>query len=421
MRVFKNLLTILLSIGITTGAIHARDPGDVSKYDEELNEQDWDGLKRYLQTKTVMDVMEKATHMSISGDIRTEWRHMNESRDGERLRGPHAIKKNGDPVSRNDFDMEFNLQFNVNYDRTWAVAKLRYDNTAGVDRYFRPCDRDPEAFNGSGFCGDLCLRKAYMGYNVYKGCGTVFDIELGRRRLSDVFESEVQFLSRFDGILFKYSTDLEAIGRVYWNTGGFIIDERTNYFGGVTEIGALNIADTGFEMKYSFIWWPQYSKNRCEVSNPRGFRYQVSQIGLAYNFIAPSLCCEPGQLYGAFLYNHDTRSSQRNGWYIGLTVGEVVEEGDWAFDLQYQWVEAFVIPDMDASGIGRGNVQDESITNLDQRRGNTNFKGWKAEFLYALTDNITLDAILEASRQIDSHIGGRHRYSKFELEAIYAF
>jgi hypothetical protein len=54
-------------------------------------------------------------------------------------------------------------------------------------------------------------------------------------------------------------------------------------------------------------------------------------------------------------------------------------------------------------------------------RGNTNYEGWKVEGLYAITDNLTLDTIYEKSRAYDSDIGGRHKYSKFELEAIYAF
>lgn len=100
--------------------------------------------------------------------------------------------------------------------------------------------------------------------------------------------------------------------------------------------------------------------------------------------------------------------------------GKVVKEGDWALEVQYQYVEAQAMPDDDTSGIGRGNVLDESFTSCS-RRGNTNYKGWRLEGLYALTDNMTLDSIIEWSKAADDKVGGPHTYSKFELEAIYAF
>ena len=54
-------------------------------------------------------------------------------------------------------------------------------------------------------------------------------------------------------------------------------------------------------------------------------------------------------------------------------------------------------------------------------RGNANYKGWRVEALYALTDNLTLNTCIEASREISRSLGGRHRHSMFHLEAIYAF
>ena len=96
------------------------------------------------------------------------------------------------------------------------------------------------------------------------------------------------------------------------------------------------------------------------------------------------------------------------------------KEGDWALEIQYQVVQAQAMPDDDAGGICRGNILDESFTTCS-RRGNTNYKGWKFEGLYAFTDNLTLDTIIEWSKAEDSRIGGTHTYSKFEMEAIYAF
>jgi hypothetical protein len=156
----------------------------------------------------------------------------------------------------------------------------------------------------------------------------------------------------------------------------------------------------------------------------------VSQWTVHYNFDAPYIC-KPGRVFGAFLWNPDASkeplASQPQwphekanlGWYAGVRVGEVVLAGDWALSAQYQWVEAKVIPDDDVSGIGRGNVHRESFWGVG--RGNTNFKGWRLEALYAFTDNISMDSRMEWSSEIDKGFGGNQDYSQYRIEVIYAF
>lgn len=425
---------IFLALSCCFSPIFAQIEQDGDRYDEELNEKDWEALYDYINTKRTINVEEKDVNLAISGDIRTEWRHLNESKRGRRLRGAGGKKKNGLPISRNDFDIEFNLRFDYVCKNAWGVAHVQYDNSAGVDDNDRSCAVDPQGWHGSGHCGDLCLKKAYMGYNVYCCPNFRFDVELGRRNLYTIFDSEVQFLSRFDGLLLKYSASFEKFADWYLNAAGFLVDERVNQFGWVAETGFYSICETGFDFKYSFIWWPKYGKNRCGVNNPRAFRFLNSQWTLYYNFDPALFCDNNAFLYGAIIVNHDAskRFNYRYGenkktinrhaniaWYVGITIGEVIDQGDWAIDLQYQWVEAKSIPNNDVSGIGRGNVFGESFT--ETGRGNTNYKGFRLEGLYALTDNLTLDCIIDHTVAIDKHIGGSHRYSKFELEAIYAF
>jgi hypothetical protein len=509
MKLFRYLLPLAVAVGFASATTFAAEEQDTSRFQEELNERDFDALRDFLTTKRTIDVAEKSCNLAISGDVRTEWRHLNERCRRERLRGRHAHDRFGLPISRNDFDIEFNLRFDYVCDRAWGVAHLQFDNSAGVDDNGHPCCRvedrrerrkerrkegeeerhchhhkhkkehhrgelkedkearrrhhrerhnccrleevrnrheghrccpdrdcyeDPEGYHGSGRCNDICLKKAYMGYNVCcEGC-TRFDVEIGRRNLYNVFDSQIQFLSRFDGILLRYSSSWECFADWYLNLAGFVVDERVNHFAWVTELAFINIFDAGFDFKYSFIDWRKNGRNRCWEHNPRGFRFENSQFLLAYN-VNPEMLCTPATIYGAFLWNHGARRfrhfdhegnrrthhKRKNiGWYVGFTIGEVVQECDWAFDFQYQVVEAQAVPDEDVSGIGRGNVLDESFTSC-ARRGNTNYKGWRLEGLYALTDNLTLDSILEWSRAQDNTIGGRHHYSKFEIEAIYAF
>lgn len=442
---------------------------DGSHHNEELNERDFQALREYLKTKREIPLEEKDDNLSISGDVRFEWRHMNESQSGNALRGGNKVKPDtGIAISRNDFDCEFNLKFDYVMDKTWAVAHLQYDNSAGVDSQELPCTVDREGFFGSGRCDDLCLKKAYFGYSFWDNPCSRFDIEVGRRgNLYYVFDSRVQFLSRLDGIVFKYEAKSEAFRKYYAKLAGFVVDERVNHFAWATEVGFIDIWDSGVDFKYSFIDWMPHARGRCGkllckdehvpavfrnkadfIHNPLAFQFYVSQWTLAYNFDPDLFCGVPVKAYGAFLMNHGrkyakvfkgtnvvatplntevyqyegrpTEKIRANlGWYVGVLVGDVQKEGDWSVEVQYQYVEALCMPEMDEAGISRGNVLDESFTRTG--RGFTNYKGWKVEGLYAITNELSLDAIVEASRQANRRLGGRHRYSKVELEAIYAF
>lgn len=480
MKFLRYLLPFVFAMSLVSISSYANE-GD--RYEEELNERDFDALRQFVNSKRTLDLKEKSCNLTISGDVRTEWRHMTEKCNGRRILGNRFILDDKcAPLGNNDFDVEFNLRLDYISDNAWGVAHVLYDCAAGVDggnckRRQRQClgrvrenencsgqpsalfingdfvpgsvlcctdkfDGDPAGWHGSGSKCDLNLRKAYMGMNVYDNCGTRFDVEIGRRNLYNVFDSKVQFLSRFDGILLKYTTFFEDMADFYVYLAGFVVDERVNHFAWITELGVENIYDSCVDLKYSFIDWPKRGKNRCNIRSPEGCRFQNSQVSTAYHF-NPEFINVKSKVYGAFIVNHvaskltvrdidgiDEEGSpifgktynfdnERYAWYVGCTFGKVCEQGDWALDCQYQWVQAVAIPDRDCSGIGRGNFLGQSFT--ADGRGNTNFKGWRAELLYALTDNLTLDIIMESSTALNKRIGGNHDFSKFELEAIYAF
>lgn len=463
MTFMKNLLPFLLAASFSATPVFASvERQDGSRYDEELNESDFSALQDFVNTKRSIPLQEKTANLKLSGDVRFEWRHMTEKgRYGNivgaqrRLRGGSARDYGDYPVSCNDFDAEFNAYFAYSTERTWAVAQIQYDESAGVFDNRKECpgqgpdtaqgvrsllsdgrlDPDPEGWHGSGTCDNLCLKKAYMGYNIFTCNDSRFDVELGRRRLYHVFDSSIQFLSQFDGILFKYSDKTEFLDSWYINVAGFVINQRVNHFGWVAETGMMNICDSGFDVKYSFIDWKKNGHAQCEgYRNPDAFKFLNSQITVYYNLENDLFCNKKAQIYGAFLKNHnlhrasyfvrgsDVPRKARHvdyGWYVGFNVGDVVKEGDWSFNAEYQYVGALAVGDGDSRGIGRGNILDESFTTVE--RGNTNFKGFKFEFLYALTDNITIDTIIEWTKAAKKKIGGQHHYSKFELEAIYAF
>lgn len=431
---------------------------DRTPRDEQVNTTDFEAVREFLKNRRVIEKGKEHPDLKITGDVRAEWRHMEESSRGLDLRTgkpideeavvyEHEFRTPKFPISANDFDIEFNLRFDYATERTWAVGQIQFDNSAGVDDNELACDEDPIGFHGSGCCNRVCLRKAFVGYNIFdNGCSRL-DFEIGRSSLYNAFDSRIQFDSRYDGFLIYYESKIPYMDRWYWQFGGFVVDERVNHFAWLTEIGFMNILDSGFDFKYSLIDWEKHGRNICRRRNPEGFKFINSQFTFAYRF-HPEYVGKKTKLYGAFLINHlgqnarfaphsktiirkngktikvpayTARAHHQNlGWYLGCLIGEIKGEGDWTFDACYQVVQAFAIPDGDVSGIGRGNVLDESVTGIGAR-GNTNYRGWRFEGLYALTDNFTIDSIIEFSKAYNKKIGGSHTYSKFELETIYAF
>lgn len=454
-----NLLKIasaLFTMAFAAASLNAQDmnPG---RYDSEINERDSDVLRDFLDQKKMIDIVKDGVEITIDADVHAEWRNMNETLNGRKLRGRGAtttslgnyVGANGEvypvgsklPVAHNDFDAEFNLHFTYDTKRTWAVAHLQFDNSMGVDDSGIICGIDPHGWHGSGNVEDIALKQAYIGYQLYKDDNNLFEIEVGRRgNLYKIFDSEIQFLSRCDGLLLRYDGQWGDVGEVCARMVGFVVDERVKQFAYAAEVGLLRIGGTGLDVKYSLIDWRFNRLNRCK-NTPWAFQFLVSQLTFAYN-IKP--CCytwnQPVKFYAAVACNHaankrgtrvvatkpklsvtaDKSIGRKNwGWYAGMLIGDIKKEGDWSFETMFQWVEAKAVPDRDASGIGNGNVLGETYTQIG--RGNTNFWGAKFEGLYALTDNLTLDTIVEFSHSLDSDIAGRHTYSKFELEAIYAF
>jgi hypothetical protein len=466
MNFLKTFLPVVLAVGLSSTFTFAGEQ-ETSRSGDEINERDFDALRDFLKAKrgdALKEAEEAGTNVAISGDVRTEWRHMTETANGKRQRGPGArdIKNEiqviggayvenrtiGLPISRNDFDVEFNLYLDYETKRSWAAVQVQFDNSMGVDDNGIRCLLDPQGYHGSGYCDGLCLKNAYWGYQVWDNQCNEFYVEVGRRsNLYKVFDSKIQFLSRFDGILLHYAYKWPEMFDWYLKGAAFVIDERTNSFGYVAETGFLNIAESNVDLKYSFIYWKQGGKNRCREKDPQGFDFMNSQLTFAYHF-DPEILGKKATAYAAVLYNHADRDAynpvvylvddpesedqisifeykkfdknQRLGWYVGFIIGKPEKEGDWSFEMMYQVIQAFAMPDNDMAGIGRGNVQHESLTSL-KSRGNTNFRGWKFEGLYALTNELVIDSIIEFSIADNRKIGKEHSYSKCELEVVYSF
>ncbi len=433
MKLMKYLLPLAMAVcGMTT----MNADGDFSSV-QEARERDPDAVLDYLKSKRAITMAEKGGNLTISGDIQVEWDYMKCRTDGMKMRGSGSAKRKAPtkpdytPFATSEFDTEVNLMFDYRTDRTWAAIQFKYDNPMGIrqariDPRKRPNDKERNRLFGSGVVSNIEMRKAYMGYNFIDEGTSRLDLEIGHRRLYDVFDSEVQFYNYFDGALLKYAHSFDGLTDFTAKAAAFVVDSAVNHFGYVAELGFLNITDTGLDLKYSIIDWQRNGANRYGHKKPRGADFLVSQYTAAYTLPADMVPCKT-KFYGAFLHNSEAKKTHfsnykkaDNAWYVGVKMGEVRKKGDWAVDVNYQWVEAQSVPETDVSGIKRDNPTGTSFYD-ESWGGFANYKGYKIDGFYAFTDNLTMNASFEKVRECKRSIGGKHRSHQFQLSAIYAF
>lgn len=465
MRFLKYVLPVAVA-ACSFGAHVTAEQSFESGYATETQAQqrDMEALQEYIRTKRAITVKEKGGNLMISGDIRGEWYHMHaktnhkyqrgwksrklfpnsyynqktpylSNKDYKRLpyldrvayrQGRDAIKA---PYATNEFDAEANLVFDYIAERGWGTIRLQFSNAAGLTNP----ERKPMLYDnrrimyGSGVVNDLALRKCYAGYNFWEQGTSRFDMEVGRRRLYDVFDSKIQFWSWFDGLLARFTSSYEGVTDLSLKAAAFVVDYTVNHYAYAGELGLLNLFDSGLDFKYSLIDWNTLHRpNRFERHHALGTRFCNSQVLLNYT-LSPDLVRLKTCLYGAYLYNH---AAKANGWfhhkkaadayYLGARIGEALRKGDYSLELFYQWVKAQAVPEADVSSSGRDNPRGVSLYNR-RSGGRANFRGWRLEGFYALTDNWTLNAHFDRIRELDHKIGGQHRSWEFYFGAIFTF
>lgn len=424
------ILTFCLSIFALPGFAQQADGGTRQR---EPDAKDMDALRRWLQDKRLVTMREIGGDLSLSGEVRTEFQATTEIRNGEEVRG------GGRPRPMFAWDVEFNLMLDYRADRTWASIKIEYDNDMGVR---------------SGTANKIKLEKAFLGARLVAGDTFTMDAEIGRRYLSNVFESKIEFASIFDGALVRFNKAAPSVAEFMAQLGAFVINDRTNHYGFIAEIGGLQIANTGLNLKYSITDWDRpggetESGNTAietQLTDLR-FRYLVSQFLASYQFHPGWIGKKLIKFYSAALVNHlaladplatvdlfgQPYGKQNWGWYAGVSIGKLKKKYDWAVDGNFQWVQAQAVPGFDCSGIARGNAggvglytkkNDGSGGRIASRKeavGSTNFYGFSLEGGYLFTDNMTLNPSFQATWTLDHDIGPNIMYKQFELEFIYAF
>ena len=459
------LYLLPLAAALLVPKLHA-EPSFESGYatEKEAQQRDMDALQEYIKTKRVISVKEKGGNMMISGDIRGEWYCMHAKTDHKYQRGwasrnlfPNSVtnkttptishkaynalsfndrlkyRKGRDeilpPFATNEFDAEANLILDYIGDRGWGTIRLQFSNPAGITTPTRrPMIFDSrKIMYGSGEVNNVVLRKCYAGYNLWEQGSSRFDLEVGRRRFYDVFDSRVEFWEFFDGLLARYTSSYEGLGDLSLKGGAFVVDYTVNHYGYIGELGLLNIGDAGFDVKYCLVDWDTLHRaNRFGQVHPLGTRFVNSQILADYNF-SPDLINIRSCIYAAYLVNHAAKATSvtnyrkaKDAYYIGARAGEAARKGDYSFELFYQWVKAQAVPEMDTSVSCRDNPRGISMYNR-RSGGFANFRGWRLESFYALTENWTLNAHFDRIREMDRHIGGAHRSWEFYFGAIFTF
>lgn len=387
----------------------------------EINERDIETLREWINSRRMITVKELGGQLSISGDIHAEMQAANEVKNGVRQRG------SGTSSPTKSYDVEFNLAVDYRADRTWAAARLRFDDDAGITN----------TKVGSGTTSNIKLDRAYFGYRIFDGDQHTMDIEVGRRGLSTVFDSKLQFNSNFDGVLFKDNYVFDRAGDFYYELGILLVNEKRSQAAYLGEIGLQNIARTGFYTKYSLADWD--TSNASSI--PHQFQFLISQWLIGYKFI-PVQLDRVVNFYLAALYNHvaqrhpisDDKKANKGG-YVGMSIGQAKMQGDWVFEANYQFLQAQCVPDFDASGVGLGNSSgnafyysktgakpsDYVLNTRKTAEGNVNFRGFELTLQYLLSNNLNLFQQWKQGITLDKHIGPFRKYKQYEVDFIYNF
>lgn len=381
---------------------------------EDLNIE---ALKEWIATKRAVTIEERGGALSLSGDVHVEYIIVSEQKNGYRnvgYRSYHPL------IPEDQFDIEFNFMIDYQADRTWGSVKVEFDNNAGIVN---------ASFNS------IALERAFFGIRIFETEESTTDLEFGRRFIGYTFDSQIQFGSLMDGILLMYNRSMSNIGDFYLYAAPFVVNERTTHISFVTEIGLLNIANTGFYAKYSLIDWA--TKNfESDVLN-RAYNYINSQFLLGYRFQAPFFNAVT-VAYAAFLVNSaadpleilNNRKDNMAG-YIGVQMGEIRKKNDWSLNFNLQIVEPQAIPFRDFSGIGITNPDGIGLYTLvadgagleiikEVAISNSNYYGASLNFLYAIEDSLTLSQNFSISRPYVT-LPNKFNFQRYKIELIYAW
>lgn len=372
--------------------------------------KDVDFLRNWFKTKRAVSIQEKGGDLSISGAVRFDYN----GRRGKLGSNARVYNNSSQDLAASEFKSRVDLFFDYRTCHTWAHIKLKFNNNMGVV---------------DGTTNKLVMEKAIFGYRVFdNGKSAIVDVEAGRTKLYNFFDSKVQYNAVLDGASVRFADSFDRVFDLDARYAFGIVSYQDSQYMHVGEVDFMDIGETGLYFKYSYTHWRKHGTTslwetanggawtvKDTLSDNPQFKFQISQFLLGYS-IDPEVLRFPLKIYGAFLMNHAAQkistpvnitSKDRNAWYVGFTAGQVAKRGDWSLQVIYQAVGAQSVPDFDMAGIGNPNevgsllYAPQSPGSAATPFGNTNFKGWTGEFMVGLTNNISLLVQMDWSKQRD--------------------
>ncbi|AHK63662.1 hypothetical protein [Chlamydia avium] len=383
-----------------------------------------DEVKSYLDTRGFVETRKRGGILRLAGDVRAKWIYAKED-----IKNPTLSDKT--PLPTNRYRSEFHLYVDYTTGKSWLTSKMNWTAIAG----------------GETTAAGVDINRAFLGYRFYEDPATFTKVfaEIGRSLLGDIFESELQFNSDFDGVHFYASRRLSKDHPYHAivHGGPFVVNMAKKHYAWVIE-GIVNKLPGNFSLKCSVIDWNSFSPSETSSTTSSSgsqkdpkYKYCVWQW-LVGKYATVSWWHgekKPLYLYGAYLMNALAKATkttlnekQNKGWFIGGTLGALRKEGDWSFTVRYEYVEALAIPEIDVSGIGRGNqlkfwFSQAIAGNYDPKEANgfTNYKGASYLFMYGITNSLSLRAYGAFSKPADNRLGSDFTYRKFDIGLISAF
>lgn len=405
-------------------------------------------VQEWLQDNFALKLKNKGGQLELAGLLTFQASGRSETINGNQLIGRSRFCER--PNISYDIGMVWSGLYQA--ERSWGSFYIDMSNLEGII---------------GGEESSISLDRAYLGYRLLQRDDMTLDINVGRRFLGDVLSSTIQFNSQLDGIDMRWTKVSPLAADLYVQATAFVVDASNSQWAWAAEFGALGIGESGWNFQLSFIDWNHRGCSRspdqdlgpdeAQYDNPR-YRFanlqpQVSYewnldygelqlplsiyAGVSYNLssqallICPTDNPAPCQFYSPSCCTNQASCCDacpaaeiyvgKTPWagFIGLTGGNLGKVGDWAFDLHYEYVQAQSIPQFDMAGIGMGNCPGFDF--YSSGMGDTNFQGVFFRILQQVTRHITLQAMMEYSRSLDSCIGCPRTYLRGRVGCTYAF
>jgi hypothetical protein len=380
----------------------------------------------FAQANANVGIADLGGQLSLNGKAGVEYAMRSLTLDGTAYYGGKGSSNiNPDdsdsaPLSKDNFDLDWQLGFDYQNNGTWMKSTIRTNNEMGSssttgDKYI---NRD-----GSEQTWSMSLTEAYFGMNLYEDGAASLNFNIGREKMSNVFNSKVQFdtRTRHDGLRLNYMNSFETLGDFSVTLSKWIDREAGHRYPWGTELGLSNIMETGLYASYSYVSWVKKEAG-VVVDNTRSRNSQVS-AGYMFN---PDLLGVDWNVYTAYIINHAAKKNadstvnadadsmmvntldkkENSAWYVGTTFGKLQGEGSWQLDLNYQHVKQNSILNRDIAGIGRYNMM------------GSNYKGFALKIDYAITDNLDFAMSYFDAKQANKNYSSRVASSTISTGAL---